>query len=81
MQTWLETYNKNTNWMEWGLSRAEILHISHDAMGQNCATWLISRSCLSKMSYICPARSLGFHQNQLNVIEGEELFYDNFVLD
>ena len=36
--------------MEWGLSRAEILQISHNAMGQNCATWLISRSCLSKMS-------------------------------
>ena len=32
-----------------GLSRAEILRTSHDAMGQNCATWLISRSCLSKM--------------------------------
>ena len=27
------------------ISSAEILQISHDAMGQNCATWLISRSC------------------------------------
>ena len=36
--------------MEWGLSRSEILQISNNAMGQNCATWLISRSCLSKMS-------------------------------
>ena len=33
-----------------GLSRAEISRISHNAMGQNYAKWLISRSCLSKMS-------------------------------
>ena len=32
------------------LSRAEISRISHDAMGQNYAKWLISQSCLSKMS-------------------------------
>ena len=36
--------------MEWVHSREEILQISHDAMGQNCATWLTSRRCLSKMS-------------------------------
>ena len=35
---------------EGGLSRAEISRISHDAMGQNYAKWLISRSYLSKMS-------------------------------
>ena len=42
---------QSINRIEWGLSRAEILQISHNAMGQNCATWLISRTCLSKMSY------------------------------
>ena len=41
---------KNTNWIEWGLSSAKILEISYDAMEKNCATWLISRSCLPKMS-------------------------------
>ena len=32
------------------LSRAEISRISHDAMEQNYAKWMISGSCLSKMS-------------------------------
>ena len=64
--------------MEWELSCAEMLRISHDALGQNCA-WLILEVACQKWANL--ARSQGFLQNQLDITEGEGLFYDDFALD
>ena len=40
--------------------------------------WFLEVAC---QKWASPARSWGFFHNQLNIIEAEGLFYDDFVLD
>ena len=61
-------FYQNINWMEWRLSRAEILQISHDAMGQNCANMVDFSKLPVKNER--PARTWIILLNQLNIIEG-----------